>query len=111
MILEIIDGEKGPLCPISIGGDYTQYRILHQFRVRILDAFYDKARTEEAEFLDSEVEQVYMHVAYKVFSNYMYLYTGTATPKQLLSTRRYVQSYWWQCPTCGFVLPANEVSR
>lgn len=102
MIVETLD-RNGPLCPREMSAINDP---AHQATRRVLDAFYMKAEVnDEGEFADPKVEEAYRAASYPNGRTGMYLYREgpyiTANPPSD------VQAWYFQCPVCGFVLPAT----
>lgn len=102
--IETQDG--GPLCPY---GGAPAINDAHRLRTQILDAAYDAAdKDENSEFVDPAVETVYSAMAWG--PERMGLYrasTLAANGGQAVG----VEALWFQCPVCGFVLPAQIIPR
>lgn len=96
---------EGPLCPSTLGGT-TDPR--HEATVRTLNAFYEAAAKDADGELVPPVDAAYSAAAYGTMSDRMRLYVervGFTYQGQ----RVVVESWYFKCGTCGFVLPASRV--
>jgi len=105
IIRDLPDDQK-PLCP-NLGWPSNPS---HELQVRVLDAFYEATDKDEDGELNPEVEKAYAAAAYKGkkgTTDRMDLYVTSAAfyrySKQII-----VETYWFKCHVCGFVLPAYE---
>lgn len=109
MTLVQLTEDQRLLCPLGVT---LPLHPAHEQRTRLLDAFYNATpRDDDGEMLGT-ADAAYSAAAYgdSLTSDRMQLFQHTAAP---LSTGaiQYVAAWWWRCPTCGFVLPAQQVMR
>jgi hypothetical protein len=94
-------GGSGPLCPQD--PDHP----LHRQLVRVGDAVYEALapfRDADGEYADDRLYEV-SQLAYGERGMRLFVTRGTAMDSQLTS----IESWFWQCPICRFVLPATSV--
>lgn len=95
------------MCPQSSNFPIAE---AHMLRNRVLDAFsaaakpYEDADGEMPEPLD----KAYYAAAAGPVSTDMDLFVHEV---YVYNRRVTVSTWWWKCPTCGFVLPATSVER
>ncbi|WP_431728606.1 hypothetical protein [Verrucosispora sp. TAA-831] len=92
-----------PLCP-NTGPVANE---AHQTYTRTLNAFYDAADKNDDSEMPEAVEKAYQGAAYGRMTDRMDLFrygVGFAQGSQYVR----VESWWWQCRICGFVLPAQR---
>jgi hypothetical protein len=106
MHIDISDDER-PLCP-NIGWPGNP---AHELRTRVLNAFYNAAEKDAEGEMTGTAEAAYSEAAYGSGTDErMHLYReGVAA----LYGGSYVtvEAWWFKCPICGFVLPANRIER
>lgn len=103
-----IETQDGPLCPYNGAPAIND---AHRLRNQILDTAYDAAeKSEDSEFVDPSVDKVYNAMAYgSRAGDRMNLYRVSAlAPNGGRAVA--VEALWFQCPVCGFVLPAQQVT-
>lgn len=97
------------MCPQASNMPVAEAHMLHN---RLVDAF--SAATKEYEDGDGDLpeplDKAYSAVAYGSIGTDMDLFVHE------VYVRRHgagvtVSTWWWKCPTCGFVLPATSVER
>jgi hypothetical protein len=121
-------GEHGPLCPYtaSVHTD-DPHAARHRQAVEIINSVYRQfasRRNADGEYIDREDEDVYELAVLDQLKwklgflgkneyefDYMHLYSTAVTPMSKIRTREWVQSWWFQCQGCGFVLPATVVKQ
>jgi len=107
IIRDLPDDQK-PLCP-NLGWPSNPF---HELQVRVVDSFYEATDKDEDGELNSEVEKAYAAAAYegkKGTSDRMSLYV-TSVAFHKYGKQIIVETYWFKCHVCGFVLPAYEKS-
>jgi hypothetical protein len=122
--VQLSSGENGILCPHS-GGKSERHRRL----VEIVDEVYDNLaahRDAEGEWVSPEWETNYNEQIINLVKaefpdlfisehrqlEYMRLYHESASPwpgSHSIGRGGWVESWWWQCQGCHFVLPATRV--
>lgn len=104
IITTLSDGDK-PLCPNVTNGPLNS---AHELRNRVLDKFYKTAELDaDGEIAVEAVAAAYNAAAYGTLDEHMQLFTHAANfihAGQVVT----VESWWWKCLVCGFVLPANR---
>ena len=83
----------------------------HMLRNRIIDAFSAAVKPHEdenGELPPGPLTDAYLGIAYGPISTRMDLFVHEAYVE---NRRAIVSTWWWKCPTCGFVLPATSVER
>lgn len=97
------------MCPNASNFPIAEAHMLHN---RIIDAFSAATKEHEDENgdLPAPLDKAYLGVAYGPVSTEMDLFVHS------VFVRRHgagvtVVTWWWKCPTCGFILPAQEVAR
>jgi hypothetical protein len=110
MIVETL-GQDRPLCPNDISFPLNQF---HYERTRLLDAFYNAAeKDDDSEFVSPEVDKAYYETAYGKdrSGTGMRLFHEAVTPMGAQFPFIRVEAWYFRCPICGFVLPANQDNR
>lgn len=107
MIITTLNDSSKPLCPNATNGPVHE---AHMLRNRVLDRFYNAAEKDADGELAPPVDKAYCAAAYGPLSDDMELFTHLASfaHEGALVT---VESWWWKCLVCGFVLPANRIDR
>jgi hypothetical protein len=99
---------QGPLCPRS--GVIGPQHPLHALQVQMIDAAYaaTPTRADNGEPADPAAGLVLDAVSASPPPGGMALYRAA-----VVAAGEAVEALWFQCPVCGFVLPANrrEVNR
>lgn len=105
MIRELSEQGEGPLCPQHLYGPMNP---LHEAATRAIDAVYAKApRDDDGEVAEGPAADVLAALNARVDSR-MNLHVARASWHRL-GRNHIVEAYYFLCPTCGFVLPAQEV--
>lgn len=105
IIRTLTSGDK-PLCPNSTNAPIHE---AHQLHTRVVDAFYNAAEKDDEGEMSAPLDKAYSAAAYGSVSDNMELFVAAASfPYRSEFVR--VESWWWKCPVCGFVLPANRVT-
>lgn len=93
------------MCPQASNMPVAEAHMLHN---RLVDAFSAATKVYEDEVgdLPEPLDKAYSAVAYGSIGTDMDLFRHTVYARGSV-----VQTWWWKCPTCGFVLPATSVER
>jgi hypothetical protein len=111
-LVRTLGDQERMLCPRSAGlGHDPAHRLAVQFRDAVYDAM-TPYRDENGELPeDNAVAQAMDEALHgSRVTNRMWLMRDTVG---FLQGRRYttVETYWWECRLCGFVLPCTAVSH
>lgn len=105
MIVETLD-KNGPLCP-------NESRVARHPAHAVADLFADRLNVSLERHIGKDGEGQLVPAAEDIYDDVVYadhgmrLFLAEAQPVQ--DVRTTVQAYYWQCPICGFVLPAQAV--
>lgn len=100
MMIQALDsGHSGPLCPMA--GTETSYGAVHRAHVAVHDAAYDAAPKDADGELASQVAEEMLDSIDRRYPAYMNLFEHVVS----LPRGAVYRSAWFQCRTCGFVLP------
>lgn len=109
-LLYIEQADDGPLCPNT--GDPR-----HLLAVKMLDAMYEVMdRDPETSESPPDQDRLYSAAA-KAASSWMHLYLATSTPsvmgqgKSHALAGTHVEAWYFRCPTCEFMIPAQGIRR
>jgi hypothetical protein len=95
------------MCPQASNMPVAEAHVLHN---RLVDALSNATKEYENEDgdLPEPLDKAYMAVAYGSINTDMDLFVHSVAVRR---HGRYVtvESWWWKCPTCGFILPASRV--
>jgi hypothetical protein len=99
--------DPSTLCPQMFNARHEQW-------IQIQNAIYEMApKDEDLNILDYPTYQARQKLAATEMgilgndTDYMNLYRATATPLPNYS-QDYIEAWYFKCPVCGFVLPANQ---
>lgn len=106
IIRNLSDGSR-MLCPQSAGFPIASEHVACN---GLLDAFYQAAERDTDGELTPPLDVAYAAAAYGPVSARMNLYRHVV---EVLEPGRetIVETWWWRCPVCGFVLPAQVMNR
>jgi hypothetical protein len=107
-IVQLTDDQR-LLCPLGVT---LPLHPAHEQRTRLLDAVYEATPKDDDGEMQGTAAAAYDAAAYRssLTSERMHLYEHTASPQRMPGAA-YVVAWFWRCPTCGFVLPAQQVTR
>lgn len=100
---------EGPLCP-NIDTDYR-----HLLAVKVINAMYEVMDKDEDDESPADQQRIY-DAAEGIFPMRMNLYLTTSSPLLALLVEMqgggvYIESWYFKCPTCDLILPANTVNN
>lgn len=103
----IVSTTNGPLCPHSSSPQAPE----HVRHVEVVNAMYDAAdKDEDGEWLSPEAEAMYAVVSVRDHMRlYCDIWSGPGGWMSQGGPSVTVESWWWRCQVCGFVLPASRV--
>jgi hypothetical protein len=107
IVRDISEYEK-PLCP-NMSTDPGNKA--HELYVRVQDAIYDTAEKDsDGEIVNQSVADIINAVSYLKMSDRMDLYfIRTPLPMKFsMLKQEVVESYYYKCHICGFILPAQR---
>jgi hypothetical protein len=98
------------MCPQASNMPVAEAHMLHN---RLIDAFSDATKAhedEDGELPPGPLSDAYLGIAYGRISTDMDLFVHEVYVRRHGSGVT-VSTWWWKCPTCGFVLPATSLER
>ena len=97
------------MCPNASNWPVAPEHMLHN---RLIDVLHDATKEHEDENgeLPPPLDKAYMGVAYGRVSTEMDLFFHTVSVRRG-GGRVMVETWWWKCPTCGCILPAQQMER
>lgn len=104
-IIRTLRDDSKPLCPRSTNLPVAEE---HMLRNRVLDAFYNAAEKDGDGEMAPPVDAAYHAAAYGPVNDRMDLFTTSASFLHQ-GAPVVVESWWFRCPVCGFVLPASRM--
>jgi hypothetical protein len=106
-IVKTLD-RNGPLCPQSIGtGVVSSEHVTATRFANRLFAVLKEQFPDVGEAPHPVADAIYVKVVYEDSGMRLYHETATTVSHPI----SYMETYWWQCPLCGFVLPVAKVER
>jgi hypothetical protein len=106
-IIKLPDFEK-PLCPYVSTDPGNK---AHELYVRAQNVVYDTAEKDaDGEILDPKVADIMSAVSYIQMNERMDLYfVRNSLPFSGVLKQAVVESYYYKCHICGFILPAYKI--
>lgn len=104
--VRVSDGSK-ILCPRSVHGPVHE---AHQLHTRVLDAFYKSGERDADGELIEPLAKPYQAASSGDASSWMELFHHLVFALHEGDAAT-VESWWWQCRTCGLILPAQRIVR
>lgn len=116
---------QGPLCPMS-GGKSERHRRIVEIENEVYDNLaehrdkdgeyvsreWERAANEQTDnLIQAEFPDIFVTSHHDL--DWMLLYRHTAVPvsPHAVKLGGYIDTWYWQCPACHFVLPATVQSR
>lgn len=112
-LIRTVTSGDNPICPMDMGraAGNTAHRTWNMM-VDLLYGAMKEFRNEEDEYADPNMEKIYSAVAYNGAYKHMQLHRESSSFVKPGGTLGWVETYYYRCHLCGFVLPLGpEVKR